>query len=179
MIPLALAPAVGFLKRIPRGVWIAVLIAALLALGTCAHKRSVKRFGDERYAAGVKAEGDRIAKKARKLEVQAIELAEKLRSKNSEENRRIDSDAGALLVRGPGKAACLNTAAPAASGRQPTARPGDVAVDQVPDRTGTELIAMPFPDTIAFAKQHDLCLAEAKSWREQNRQMTEDWKAAQ
>ena len=102
--------------------------------------------------------------------------AAKLRSKNDETNRRISVDADALRVSGAGKAACLNTASPRPSGRITPARPADAPMDQVPDGGRAELIALPYADTLDFAEQHDKCLAEAATWREDKRLQEEAYR---
>lgn len=177
---LKLSPVGNFLKVIPRPVWIALAVIALLLLGTCAHKRSVKKFGDERYAAGVKHEGDRIAAKAEQIAKRAEEISAKARSLNNETNRRIASDADAVRVSGPGKAACLNPSTPGA-GRYvtPIGKP-DAARPQVPtgDREAL-LAAVPWPWLVDRAEEHDLCLAEAATWRSWHKQLEESWKASQ
>lgn len=174
---LRLSPVGTALKHVPRWVWIGVAVVAILLLGTCAHKRAVKKFGEERYAAGVAHEQARMAEKVRKQVEADSRRAEKLRSENNETNRIIDRDADALRVRGAGKAACLNPATASPGRRVEAARPADAAVDQVPDRAGAELIAMPFADALSFAESHDKCIAEAMTWREDKRLQIEAFKA--
>jgi hypothetical protein len=178
MIPLALAPAVGFLKRIPRAAWIALAVIAILALGTCAHKRSVKKFGEERYAAGVAYEAARIEKKAKAIAARAETIAATLRSQNNETNRRIAGDADTLRVSGPGKAACVSSATPGAGRRQPASGNGNAAGPQVPAGNGPalpELAAVPWPWLVNRAEQCDLNRAEVLTWREWHRLLVEDW----
>jgi len=172
---LKLSPVGAFLKRIPRGVWIALAVVAILLLGTCAHKRSVTKFGNERYAAGKADEAARIEKKAKQLAAKAEALSIALRSKSDETNRRIAGDARAVLVRGPGKAACLNPSSSGTSGRVTTLGQTSPAMDQVPPGERVDLIALPFAPTIRLAEQHDLCLAEAATWREWHRLLVADW----
>lgn len=166
----------AFLGRIPRGAWIAAAVVAILLLGTCAHKRAVTKFGKERYAAGVKYEGDRIAAKARTLAAEAAAISAKARSLNSEKNRRIASDADAVRVRGPGKASCLNPATPGASRYIPPAGKPDAARPEVPAANGEALLAaVPWPWLVDRAEQCDLNRAEAETWRAWHKQLEDAW----
>lgn len=170
----------AFLGRIPRSAWIAAAVIAVLLLGTCAHKRAVSNFGKERYAAGVKAEGDRIASKAAKIAKKAEEISAKARELNSETNRLIIADARTVLVRGPGKAACLNPATPGASRYVTPVRKPDAPRPEVPTGDGQPLLAaVPWPWLVDRAEQCDLNRAEAETWRAWHRQLEEAWKASQ
>lgn len=175
-IGLGASRALGFFKMVPRWVWIALAAVALLSVATCTHQRKVKAFGEERYAAGVAYEQAHIEKAAKQLAAKAEALSARLRSRNDETNRRIAGDADALRVRGAGKAACLNPATPSTGRRVEAVAEGSPAVDQVPDGEGQQLIGLPFPGAVALAENHDLCIAEAKSWRELHRQLEEAWK---
>lgn len=172
----------SFLGRIPRGVWIALVVIAILALGTCAHKRSVKKFGNERYKAGVAYEQARLEKKAKELKAKADALTGKISTelrKQSDENVRIIyRDAGTVLLRGPGKAACPGNPGISSSPSRPNAPAGQgsSAVAEVPPGERIDLIGLPFAGTVALAQTCDLNRAEAQSWREWHRQQSEAWK---
>lgn len=174
----AVAKAKSIAGSIPRGVWIALAVVAILLLGTCAHKKAVTKAYDAYYAQGKADEGQRIAAKALNIAAKATLISTKLRSKSDETNRRIAGDADAIRLRGPGKASCLNPATPRASGRQPAGRPADAAVDQVPSGEGLELIGVPFPDFVGAAERCDLNRAEVLTWREWHKQLTENWEKA-
>ena len=179
-LALKAAPIKAALGRIPRWAWIAVAVVAILLVGSCVHKRKVKAFGDERYAAGVKAEGDRIAAKALKLAKDAAEISAKARSLNNETNRRIARDADVIRVSGPGKASCLNPSTPGASRYVPPAGKPDATGPQVPTGDGEALLAaVPWPWLVDRAEQCDLNRAEAETWRAWHRQLEDAWKAAQ
>ena len=128
----------------------------------------VMAWGNGRYRDGVKDENARLAAKALKIkqstDLLTARIAAALREKNDAEVRRIDAVATDLLVRGAGRASCSGiTASPGR--RNAPDRPGNVAVDQVPDRERVELIAVPFAGAVSFARQHDLCRAESLAWR--------------
>jgi len=174
-LALKAAPVTGFFKSVPRWAWIALAVAALIGAGLFFHARAVSSAIDAAEKRGEKRADARHAKKAREWEARINGISANLRSRNSETNRRIAGDADALRVRGPGKAACLNPATPAASGHLPPGRAADAPVAEVPDGERVDLIALPFADAIAFAEQHDLCRAEVLTWREQSGQQAEAW----
>lgn len=176
---LRLSPVGSFLKRVPKPVWIALAVAAVIALGAFMHGRAVKHAYAAAYAQGKADEGARIEAKARKLEAGAIAIAETLRSQNHVENRRIAGAADAIRLSGPGKAACLNPATPGASGRIAPSGSGAATVDQLPDAERIDLIAVPFARAVAGAEQADLNRAEVLTWREWHRKLTEEWQKDQ
>jgi hypothetical protein len=188
MIPFAaplllkLSPVGKVIRSIPRPVWIA--LAVLLALGALIwwHKDKVSDARKEGYAAGVRYEGDRIAKKAAEIKAKAnaltASITTKLRTQSDEKVRIIYRDAGALLMRGPGKAACSgDSSISRGSGRSiPPTGGGSSTLDQVPTGERVDLIGLPFAGTVALAQQCDMNRAEAQSWREWHRQQSEAWK---
>ena len=177
-LALKAAPLKAAIGRIPRGVWIAVAVVAILLVGSCVHKRKVKAFGDERYAAGVAYEQARLEAKAKAIKAKAdaasAKITEKLRTKHDETVTVIYRDADALRLRGPGKAACPGypgvssgpSGSNAASGRP------DVAGDRLPVE---DRIALPFAWTVDNAERCDLNRAEVLTWREWHRQQSEAW----
>jgi hypothetical protein len=179
---LKLSPVGKVIRSIPRPVWIA--LAVLLALGALIwwHKDKVSDARKEGYAAGVKYEGDRIAKRAAEIKAKADALTgkitEQLRTQSDEKVRVIYRDAGAVLMRGPAKAACSGNPGISSgpSGSNPPTGGGSAAVDQVPTGERVELIGLPFAGTVALAQQCDMNRAEAQSWREWHRQQSEAWK---
>lgn len=175
MLPFAI-PAI--LKRIPRGAWIALAVIAILALGTCAHKRSVKKFGDERYAAGVKAEGERIAKKAAEIKAKAdaasSKITEHLRKKHDEKVVVITRSADTLRLSGAGKAACPR--GPVVSGSpgrsEPASRGSDAAGPEVPSGDSA---AVPWGWLVDRAEKCDLNRVEVLTWRDWYAKQSEAW----
>lgn len=185
MIPAFLAPLIlklspvgRILKAVPRPVWISLLVIGILLLGTCAHKRSVKKFGEERYAAGVKAEGERIAAKAflikSKADAAANKISKALKDQNNEENRAIARSADDRRLRGPGKAVCPGTASMAGGASRPVPASGgpDAAGPEVPSG---DVAAVPWGWLVDSAERCDLNRAEVLSWREWHRQQGEAW----
>lgn len=176
-IGLGASRALGFLKRVPRWVWIALAAVALLSVATCTHQRKVKAFGKERYAAGVAYEQARIEKKAKQLAAKAEAMSAKLRSLNNETNRRIAGDADALRVRGAGKAACLNPATPGAGRRiAPSGNRNDPGLEVSPGDGQPMLAAVPWSWLVDRAELCDLNRAEVLTWREWHKQLEEAWK---
>lgn len=173
------SPLGGLLRLVPRKAWLCLAIAAVVGFvawrALDAHGDAIQRVKDEAYASGRadqladQVAAQRIANKA------AAAINTDIRKKSDEEIRRIDRDADALLVRGPGKAACPRPAAASgpAGGHGPANRPADAPVDQVPDPERVDLIAVPFADAISFAEQHDKLRSEALSWRESDRRQAE------
>lgn len=181
-LALKLSPVGAFLKRIPRPVWIAIAVVAVLLLGTCAHKKAVKNHYEEAYNKGVADEGQRIAAKALKIAAEATLISVKLKELNNEENRRIAGAADTLRVSGPGKASCRDPAAPRASRRQPAIGSADASRPEMPTGNGPalpELAAVPWPWLVNRAEQCDLNRAEAETWRAWHKQLTENWEKQQ
>lgn len=168
-----------FLGRIPRTAWIALAVIAILALGTCAHKRAVKKFGNERYAAGVAYEQARLEKKAKELKAKADAMTGKittqLRTKHDEKVVVITRAADDLRVRGPGKASCPgNPGIPASSGRSDAASGRtDAPATGLPEQ---DRIALPFGYAVNQAEVCDLNRTEVLTWREWHKQQSEAWK---
>lgn len=175
------SPIGGFLKMIPRWVWL-VVAGVLIALGVylwfnakldAAYDRGHKDGETKAYA--------RVTKKAQEIETKANALnrgiVNVIRSKNDEANGRSNAVADSLLVRGPGKATCPGGAG--VSGlpgeHQPPAGPADAAVGRVPYPEWQQLIAMPFSPTIEFAREHDLNRNEVISCRAAWKQLSEAW----
>ncbi len=151
--------------RVPWQVWAVIGLAIAIALGVWWHSGKVKAYGAERFAAGAASRDAEIRKLQGQLEVDGRKLAEKLRSENNAKNAAVTRSAAAVLVRGPGKAACAPVA-PAAPDRHQPDRQANAPVPQVPAGTGEPLIGMPFAGAVAFATQNDQCLIDRDSWNE-------------
>lgn len=169
----------SFLGRIPRAAWIALAVVAILLLGTCVHQKKVKKFGQERYAAGVAYEQARLAKKAAELKAKVDALTGKittqLKAKHDEKVIVINRAADDLRVRGPGKAACPgHSSVPrGSSGSVSAGGGGNPATGQVP---GGDRAAVPFGWLVDSAERCDLNRQEVLTWREWYKQQSEAWK---
>lgn len=173
---LKMSPVGAFLKRIPRGVWIALAVAAVIALGAFMHGRAVKHAYAAAYTQGKADEGARIEAKAKAIADRATAISETLRSMNNVENRRIAGVADALRVRGPGKASCLNSAAAGTSGRKPASGIANAPGPQVPSGEREPLLAaVPWPWLVNRAETCDLNRVEVLTWREWHRLLVEDY----
>lgn len=150
------------MNRVLFGLGTVLGIAALIALAVLFHSRAVKSYGDERERKGATDAYARLEAKALKIALVANTVAAAARERNRAENTRITGTANALLLHGPGKAACPDTSAaiPAASGHSAQSRPADAAVVGVHSTERPVLVCLPFAATVAFAAEHDLNRAE-------------------
>lgn len=161
----------SFFGQLPRGVWIALAAALAFAFAYRSHEAAKKRVYDEGYAAGVLANEAGHIKAQTAADERARAINADQRKQNDEDNRRIADAADDVRLRGPGRAVCPG-AAPAprpASGHVAPGGTGDAAVAEVPAAERVDLIALPFPDTVAFAQQCDANRAEVLRWREADR----------
>lgn len=175
---LKMSPVGRILKSIPRQVWIAIAAVAILLVGSCVHKRAVIKYGKEQYAAGVKAEGDRIADEAKRMkariDAQSAQISQLLKDKNDAQNRAIARSADDLRLRGPGKAICPgHSSLPASPGESiAPSWSGNAATGQVP---GGEWGAVPWGWFLDSAERCDLNRAEVLAWREWYAKQSEAW----
>lgn len=167
MIPLGLgAKILGFFGGVPRWVYIALAVAALIGGGLYAHHRAVKSAYDAAFKAGGEAEAARAKEANRKLAVKQAAITAPIRKANDETNTRIAGDADDLLLRGPGKAAVHCPAPAAARQPQPPAQPASAAAAPMPAEDGaTAFVAVPWGWLVGTGKQCDLELAENVAWR--------------
>lgn len=165
------------LARVPRWVWIALAVVALVAVGAWWHGNRVEAFGNAKYQAGRDSRDKEIERLTRELDGRNAALAAEIRRNHDAQIRRNAVDADALRVRGPGKGACAPVVPPGSGGRDAAGGPGDAAVDQVHNGAGEPLIGLPFPATVSFAEQHDNFRTEALSWRGWHARFTAEWEA--
>jgi hypothetical protein len=153
------------LKSLSPRVWLA-LAGILLAVGLVVlHERHAKAEIAAAEKRGAAAEGARIAAQVNRLTDRINGVAQKLREKGREDDRRIAADADDLRVRGPGHAACSAVvSAPRAPGGAAAAGEAGAAVAPVPDGGGAELIALPFAGAVQLVEDHDQCLADRSRW---------------
>jgi hypothetical protein len=168
------SPIGDFLKLIPKQVWIALLIVAAVVAAYLWHRHVVGNAIAAAEKRGSNAAYASVAEQAAMLKNKADTLARTAagiaKEKNDEVHGRIDADAGALLVRDAGRATCTGVAGSAAGTNQ---RPvgndeADASVDRLPDDVGTALIALPFPGTVAFARQNDRCIADLRAYEQRD-----------
>jgi hypothetical protein len=166
------SPIGGFVKAIPSKAWLALAIVAALFAAYLVHQRhahkALKAAHDAGYAEGVSDTRSAYAAAQKAANGAAERINSKVRRKSDEEARHINRAADDVQLHGPGRAVCPGLAAPprATGGHSAVGRPADAAVDQVSDGGGTGVIALPFADTLAFARQCDLNRNEALKWRE-------------
>lgn len=162
---------------------IVALALTFVAFGQWSSARHWKKQSGqfEKLYRADEASFQRIAQKANALKVKTdaltVKISAALKERHNEEVASNAADAAALRVSGPGKAACPGNSGPAtsASGHVQAAAPSNAALDKVPDRAGTVLIAMPFDDAIDFAKSHDDLRSEVKTWRDDDTELRKAW----
>lgn len=171
-LALKLSPVGRFLKRVPRWVWIALAVLAVILAGAWWHGRQVKAFGNERFAAGyAKRVAEESAEAARRA-ARDVEITAPIRRKTDETIASNARHADALRVRGPGAAAACVNPVPAGPGRRDAPVGGaDAAADRVPD---PQRIIVPFPWLVDSGERCDGALAEASAWREWHAKLTAD-----
>lgn len=153
------------------------MLVAALAFAWHWHHGKVKAADRAGYSRAMgEVEGKAIALKT-KIDTLTTKISTELRSRNDEENRRIARDAGALRLRGPGKAACpAGARLPSGSGGYISPGGlGDAAGSQVPDR---DRAAVPWGWLVDRAEEHDADRAEVVTWREWYRKMVAAWPKA-
>lgn len=160
-------------QAIPPKARTAILIALAAIALFFVHQHFAHRALKAQFSAGYKQAQKDDAETALNLKAQIdalnVTIANQQRKIYDAQVARNSAAADALRVRGPGKASCtVYSGGPSgAGGHIEAAAAGDAAVGQVPDRTGTALIAMPFNDALGFAQAYDDLLAEAAAWRGQ------------
>lgn len=171
------------LKRIPPKMWIAIAVAAALAVGYFVHQRTAHAAIAAAYAGG-KADDDAAWRK-RLAEEHAAALRWKAQAETAQANisreigarhdqdlHRIDDRAGDQRLRGPGHAsapACGGHVDPAglpggAGGREAPARPADSGLAGLPPAEPMAIV--PWNDLVDRARDADSWRSEALTWRE-------------
>lgn len=143
-----------------------------------AHKRLKAQY-DAGYTQRGLDDAEAARKEKAKLDAATTWISELERTKNVEAHKRVDRDADAVLLRGPGLATCRGgSSAPSPALRRPSAATDvtvDGQVDRLPDTGGVDLIALPFPDAVAFAREHDACEVDRASWENLYRELQKVW----
>jgi hypothetical protein len=157
---------------------LAVVLAVILGFvhQIYAHRQAAKHY----HAGYVQAQADDAAK-AKKLKDQldaaTAKIAQLERNRLNADITRINRGADTVLMRGPGKAVCPGSS-PATGGHQALAGAGNAEVAGVPPSGGVDLIALPFPDTVAFGRQCDINGAENASWHRWYDALVKAWPKA-
>jgi hypothetical protein len=164
-----------FLGRIPKQVWIVLGMGLLILAGLWWHGRAVNNFGEKKFAEGVTYEQKRIEKKVAGIVAKSEEVSRNAQELARRDFSRIRGNARAVLLRGPGKAAC-SPVVPIGSGPVRPDPAGSNSVVAVPGGQGQQLIGMPFAGTVALAENHDLCWARVRAWEKWYSDQAEIWK---
>lgn len=160
--------ALGFAKSLSPRAWLALAgILALVVLGI-AHQRHASAVVAAAERRGAERASIEIARRVNKLTDRLNVIAAKARENQRASLHSIAVDVRDLELRGPGRAACAAQLSPSrGAGRPyPPAGPPAVAVDPVPDRTGVQLIGLPFSAALAGAGQCDADRDEVARWRQ-------------
>lgn len=155
------------LTHVPKWVYIALGSILVILLAIWWHGNKVEAF-EKAIRADEQA---KIAAKAREIEAKANALSAKSRTLSDETNRRIDDRARTVLVHGPGRAACVGAVPTTPGGHDEASGTGTAALPRVPYPEWQQLLGVPFPSAVEFARLCDANRAEALTWR--------DWYAAQ
>lgn len=170
------------LAKVPRPVWIALAVAAALLVGVLWHHHAAGKALKAADKAGYERRDAEVKAAALKLKARIDGLTKKIsdqeRALNAQAHNDSNRAADALLVRGPGKAVCSVRAEPASpairpSGGSSVAVNGGVA--QLLDPGGQPLIALPFADSVAFAREHDACQIDRRSWEQWYGKLVKAW----
>lgn len=161
-------------KKVPKQVWYGAAVIAALVGGYFYHQHVAHKAVDTAYKKGHADAVAEFEKNGAKTNTQTAAISNNARGQNEAENRHIDSRAAAVVVRGPGRAVCPG-AAPAAGGHVAPTGPVDAGLARVPYPEWQQLLAVPFDDTVAFAREHDKNLDEVKRWRQWHVDVLKVW----
>lgn len=177
----AVSKAKAGFAAIPPKVKIALAIIIAVVILFFVHQHYAHKALKAQYTAGYTQRGLDDAAAAKKLKDQLDAATKKIsdleRKKNVEAHQRVDRAADTLLLRGSGAAACRSgsgAASPAIRPDGPT-KPVDGQVARLPDAGGIDLIALPFPDAVSFARSHDACEVDKASWESWYKALQKAW----
>lgn len=172
--------------RIPPKVKLAIALAILLLVLFLVHQHvahnritAADKAGYDRRASEDAAALRDLRQRVRNAETNAATIAANERNKHEQAVHANAAAAGAILLHGPGAASCRfdnHPGLPAAAGGSGKAGgAADAALDPMPDGGGTELIALPFAGTVAFAQQQDDLRDEVIRWHNWYPKMVVEW----
>jgi hypothetical protein len=177
------SPIGGYLKRVPRKVWIrlGIILAIILAVVAVAiwHGHKVKAMKAEAYASGWQAAVDQGKKTNIVINKGSAQIANKHRSEFNAKLGNSSRLADAVRLSGPGRAsvpACLHPQLPASSGGQ-DAGSGDVGLGVVgmSDEARQRFVALPFDQTVDRFQTDDANRLEASQWRKWHTEFETWW----
>jgi hypothetical protein len=172
------SPLGGFLKAVPRRVWIGLAVAAVIVAAIVWHQHrahsaiaAAEKRGEDRADARWAAKIARVAKQAAALRIRAeatsAAITKQVRTNYDTQARDIAAGADALRLRGPGQAYCRPLDHPRVSGiaggSGSAGGSADVAGPQMPAGDGA---AVPWGWLVDRAEQSDLNRAEVLAWRD-------------
>lgn len=170
--------ALAAAKNIPWQVWAVAALVLAIGVTGCVHLRNDKAAVKAADAAGYTRAMVEVRNRALEIERKAKALDAKIttmiRNQADAENRVTTERAGALLLRGPGRAACsIRPAVPgSAGGHDPAGGGADVAPAGLPE---PDRIAVPFGYAVKQGATCDGNLTEVKAWRKWHKSFTEAW----
>lgn len=191
----------ALLARLPRDVWIALAVVALVVAGVVWHRHEASAALDAARAGQKASDEAAFAKKIEAARKQAQEIrrnAERLEATIAALNRRIHDEqvrdnaahASALLMRGPGAATSYcrpgdHPAASAGAGRRDASAPlGDASGPRVSPANGASVLAtgeaeqwavVPWTWLVTRAQEHDDLLATEETRRRDGAQQRAAW----
>lgn len=170
------SPIGGFLKAVPKQVWIALAIALAIFTAVKWHGHEAHAATDAAYRRG-KAEVEAYYAAKSGEWIQRIgQIASKRKEINREENRRIVAHADTLRLSGPGKAACPYATPAVPGGRSDAASgPVDAGLDRVPDQRGPAFAAVPFDDLVTVGQYCTLNRQEVIDRRAAEKALQDAW----
>jgi hypothetical protein len=138
-----------------------------------AGRQASKHYMDG-YKQAQKDDAEELKNANARIAALSVEIATKEREGFNADVVHINARTDAVRMRGPGKAVCPGLP-PAPGGSQPGSGPVAGGVDRVPYPEWQQLLAMPFDDTISFAKQCDINAAELRHWHSWYLKLVATW----
>lgn len=175
--------ATGIITAIPKPVWeafaVIAYVLAFLALHQHYANAAIKRAHDTGYTQAQKDDREEALNLKARIDALNAEISANRRKQHDEAVAHNAVAAGALILHGPGKAACpIPSGSPLASGQPLRDRSSNAALAPVSDAGGINLIALPFNDTVEFGKSADDWRAEALAWEGWYADLVKAWPKA-
>ena len=170
----------GFLGSLNSQGWLGLIVTSAL-LVVLVREWSEARHWTKQDARDVKAlhvlqasdakqAADALKLKAQ-IDAQSRVISEKNKELNDAQNARIDADANAARVRGPGKAVCPGLpAAPSGSQQAPS-----TTTDAGPQVPSGDWARVSWSWLVSVIEEHDQLLNEDQTWRNNDKQQRQNW----